>query len=89
MLVRLIAAASLGASGAWLVVVSWQRASILGLLCGALGSVAAIVATTSAGAGGANELLAGSLAAIVIGTVLLVLGQTIQRLLEEEPEDSR
>jgi len=83
----LIAAASaLGAAGVWLIAVCWRRGSVLGLLCGTLGSIAAVAAAANAGTRGATELLIGSLAAIVIGTALLVLSQAIERLLDQEPE---
>ncbi len=51
--------------------------------------VVAAVAAGAAVAGGrdATDELAGSLAATIIGTVLLVIGQVVQRLLDAEPDE--
>jgi hypothetical protein len=82
----LIAATSaLGLAGVWLIAACWRRGSVLGLLCGALGSVAAVAAAANADGSGV-DWLAGSLAAIAIGAILLVLGQAVQRLLDQDPE---
>jgi hypothetical protein len=83
------AAVVLGAVGVALVVVCWRLRSVLGLLCGLLGVASAALGATSGHVGiGATDELAGALAAIVIGTVLLVLGQAIQRVLDQEPDMS-
>ncbi len=80
------AAVALGAAGARLVVACWRRGSVLAALCAVLGVVSAALAGTAGWAqSSASDALAGSLAAIVIGTVLLVLGQAIGRLLDENP----
>ncbi len=83
----LAAAVVLGAAGLAVVVVCWRLRSVLGLLCGLLGVASAVLGATSGHAGiGATVELAGALAAIVIGTVLMALGQAIQRLLDQEPD---
>ena len=84
----LAGAVALGAAGAWLVAFSWRRGSVLALLCGILGIASAVLAGKAGWAGrGATDALAGSLAAVTIGTVLLVLGQAVQRLLDQEPDE--
>jgi len=84
----LAAAVALGLAGLSLVAVSWRLRSVLALLCGALGIASAIAAGTSGRTGSAaTDYLSGSLAAVLIGTVLLVLGQAVQRLLDREPDD--
>jgi hypothetical protein len=86
--VALAAAVALGTAGAWLAALSWRRGSVLALLCGMLGIASAALAGRAAWVGrGATDALAGSLAAITIGAVLLVLGQTVQRLLDQEPDE--
>jgi|GEM_PF-2549443 len=86
--VALAGAIALGAAGAWLAALSWRRGSVLAVLCGMLGIASAVLAARAGWAGrGATDALAGSLAAITIGTVLLVLGQAVQRLLEHEPDE--
>jgi hypothetical protein len=81
-------AVALGAAGAWLAALSWRRRSVLALLCGILGTASAVFAGRAGWVGrGATDPLAGSLAAITIGTVLLVLGQAVQRLLDQEPDE--
>jgi uncharacterized membrane protein YgdD (TMEM256/DUF423 family) len=83
----LIAASSaLALAGVWLIAACWRRGSVLGLLCGALGSFAAVAAAADAHGSDVTDWLAGSLAAIAIGTVLLVLGQAVQRLLDQDHE---
>ena len=85
----LAAAVVLVAAGLALVLVCWRSRSVLGLLCGLLGVASAVLGATSGHAGiGATDELAGALAAIVIGTVLLILGQAIQRVLDQEPDTS-
>jgi hypothetical protein len=83
------AAVVLAGAGVWLVAVCWRRRSVLALLCGVLGIACAVVAGTAGRAGsGFTDALVGSLAAILIGIVLLLLGQAIQGLLDQEPDES-
>jgi hypothetical protein len=84
----LAAAVALGAAGVSLVVISWRRRSVLALLCGALGTTAAIDAAAARSAGRAAGALCGALLAITIGAVLLAIGQAVERLLDEEPGES-
>ena len=80
------AAVPLAAAGLWLVAVCWRRRSVLALICGVAGIALAVAAGTWPAGSGATDALAGALAAIVIGAVLLALGQAIQRVLDEEPD---
>jgi anaerobic C4-dicarboxylate transporter len=72
-----------------LVVFCWRRRSVLGGLLGAVGIPLVVFAIVSAPTRGAREVLL-VIAAIVlaIGIVLYCLGQVLQRLLDEEPEDA-
>jgi hypothetical protein len=70
----------------WLVVTCWHRRSVLGAACGVVGIALVPIAILSQGRGAGAQALAGSLAALIIGTVLLRLGQAVQRLLDEEPD---
>jgi len=73
----LLAVASLG-----LVAACWRRGSALALVCGVVGVAAGVAAgVTVTAARDATDELAGSFAATMIGTVLLVIGQVVQRLL--------
>lgn len=85
----LAATVALGAGGVWLVVVCWRRRSVLALLCGVCAIACAVLAGTSGSAGStATDALVGSLTAVTIGMVLLVLGQALQRLLDQDPDES-
>jgi hypothetical protein len=84
----LAAAVALGLASLALVAVRWRLRSLLALLCGALGIGSAVAAGTAGRAeGAATHYLAGSLAAALIGTVLLLLDRAVQRLLDREPDD--
>ncbi|HME05182.1 MAG TPA: hypothetical protein VKG38_19315 [Solirubrobacteraceae bacterium] len=78
----------LGVAGLGLVAASWRRASALALCCGLVGVAAAVAAGVAVTAGqDATDELAGSLAATTVGTVLLVIGQMVQRLLDADTDD--
>ena len=80
-----VASVALVLSETWLVVTCWHRRSVLGAVCGVVAIVLVLIAIVSDGGGGA-QALAGSLAALIIGAVLLWLGQAVQRLLDDEPD---
>jgi hypothetical protein len=83
MIELVLAAVALGAGGLWLGALSWRRRSVLALVCGLLGIAWAVAAGAEAWAGrDATDAIAGSLAALSIGTVLMVLGRAMQRLLD-------
>lgn len=83
MIELVLAAVALGAGCLWLSALSWRRRSVLATLCGVAGTASAVAAGTAAWAGrGATDAIAGSLAALIIGAVLMVLGQAMQRLLD-------
>jgi hypothetical protein len=71
-----------GAAGVALLAVCWRRRTALGGVCAV---VAIGLAAAAPWLGGAA--LAGAALAVVIGAVLLGLGQAVQRLLEEEADD--
>ena len=80
------AAVVLAAAGLLLIAVCWRRRSVLAVVSGVAGIALAVAAGTCPAGGGAADMLAGALAAIVIGAVLLALGQAIQRMLDEAPD---
>jgi hypothetical protein len=80
----LLAALILSGAALWLLITCWRHRAVLGLICGAL----ALALTVAAALGllGASSALVGSLLATSMGTVLLILGRTIERLLDEAPD---
>ncbi len=83
----ILAAAVVVADG-WLVVACWRRRSVLGGLCALTGAplVALALAAGLSGGTGRGALII-SIVVLLIGIVLLGLGQTVQRLLDQEPEE--
>jgi hypothetical protein len=79
----LLAALILSGAALWLLITCWRHRAVLGLICGAL----ALALTVAAALGllGASSALVGSLLATSMGTVLLILGRTIERLLDDGP----
>jgi len=76
----------LAAGNLALLVLCWRRRSVLGGVLAALGLPAALFAVVSGPTHGAGEgALAGALTALVLGTALYLLGQALQRLLDEDP----
>jgi hypothetical protein len=72
----------------WLVAICWRRRAVLGGFLGAAGIPLAVFAiasgpTVEAGRG----TLAIALALLVIGGVLYGLGQAIERLLDQRPDE--
>jgi transcriptional regulator of nitric oxide reductase len=80
-----VASVALVLDETWLVVKCWRQRSVLGAACGVVAIALVLIAIVSDGGSGAQEL-AGSLAALIIGLVLLWLGWAVQRLLDEEPD---
>jgi len=86
--VTLAAAVLLGVANVGLVAACWRQRSVVAPLAGMVGVLAAVAAGASVPAGRkATDELAGSLAAAIIGAVLLVIGQVVQRLLDAEPDE--
>jgi hypothetical protein len=79
----LSAALVLSGAALWLLITCWRHRAVLGLICGAIALASALAAAL--GLLGAPSALVGSLLATSIGTGLLVLGQTIERLLGQVP----
>jgi hypothetical protein len=79
----LLAALVLSGAALWLLITCLRHRAVLGLVCGAM----ALALTLAAALGllGASSALVGSLLATSMGTLLLMLGRTIERLLDEEP----
>jgi hypothetical protein len=86
MLSLVVATVLIGAAGLWLAAVCWRRRSVLALVCAVAGIALVVAAGTSPVGSTATDAPVGALAAIVIGAVLLALGQAIQRVLDEEPD---
>jgi hypothetical protein len=78
-----LAALVLCGAALWLLITCWRHRAVLGVMCGAM----ALALTLAAALGllGASPALVGSLLATSIGAVLLILGRTIERLLDEGP----
>jgi hypothetical protein len=81
---ELLAAIALFGAALSLFVLCWRRRAALGLICAALALALALIAALGL-TGTASAVLAGSLVATVIGTVLLILGQLVEKLLDGEP----
>jgi hypothetical protein len=79
-----LAALVLSGAALGLLIMCWRHRAVLGLICGAAALTLTIAATL--GLLGASSALVGSLLATSIGTVLLMLGRTIERLLDEAPD---
>lgn len=86
--------AILGAGGAAilladisLLTVCWKRASVLGGLLAAAGIALVGFAFATGLAGGAASLLVIALISLIIGTALYGLGQRLEHLLDEQPDE--
>jgi hypothetical protein len=83
------AGVAIAAGNLALLVRCWKRRSVLGGMLAALGLPLALFAVVSGVTRGAGEdALVGALIALVVGTALYFLGQAVQRLLDEDPEDA-
>ncbi len=84
----ILAVAAVVVADAWLLVACWRRRSVLGGLCAFSGAPLigfALASGITGGTGQAALTLSGVV--LLIGIVLLGLGQTMQRLLDQEPEE--
>jgi ABC-type thiamin/hydroxymethylpyrimidine transport system permease subunit len=80
------AAAALIAAELGLATISWRRQSVLGAVAALIGISAAAAALALGTSGGAaTDALGGSLFALIVGTGVFVLGQLLERALDEEP----
>jgi hypothetical protein len=83
------AGVAIAAGNLTLLVRCWKRSSVLGGLLAALGLPLALFALVSGPTRGAGEdALVGALIALVVGSAIYFLGQAVQRLLDEDPEDA-
>jgi len=83
-----IAGGVIAAGDVWLVVISWKRRSVLGGFLGAVGIPTVLASVLTDPTQGIHEdalLIAAIMAAI--GFVLYALGQALQRLLDDHPDD--
>jgi hypothetical protein len=71
-----------------LLAADWKRRAVLGGLLAAAGLPLVVLAmlAESAGHAGADELLLAAVA-LALGTVLFVIGQALERLLDRSPQD--
>jgi len=83
--VALAAALAVGAACVGLLIVCWRRRTVLGGVC-ALAGIALVAVAIAARHDAADAVLAAS-AALVIGAVLFGLGQAVQQLLDDDPDD--
>jgi CHASE2 domain-containing sensor protein len=81
---ELLASVALSGASLLLLVSCWRHRAILGLICATLALALAISAALGL-TRAAAPMLVGSFVATVIGTVLLMLGQAVERLLDGEP----
>ncbi len=82
------ASVAVGLADLLLLMVCWRRRSVLGGFCGAAGIALVVLAVASGSAdrpAGAPIVIA--LVTLVMGTVLLVLGEAVWRLLEDAPDE--
>ena len=77
----LLAALVLSGAALWLLITCWRHRAVLGVICGAM--ALALTLAAALGLVGASPALVGSLLATATGAVLLILGRTIKRLLDE------
>jgi hypothetical protein len=74
-------------AGGSLLVLSWRRRAVLAGVCAAPGiSLPALTVVLGFPDGARDLTLIMALIAVMIGTVLFALGQTLQRMLDTEPE---
>jgi hypothetical protein len=72
----------------WLAAISWKRQTVLGAVLGAAGIPLVAFAIASGPSGGAGEgALVVALILLLVGAGLYALGQALERLLGEEPEE--
>jgi hypothetical protein len=72
----------------WLAAISWKRQTVLGALLGAVGIPLVAFAIASGPTGGAGEgALVIALILLLVGAGLYALGQALERLLDEKPDE--
>jgi len=79
----LLGALALSGAALWLLIPCGRHHAVSGIICGAM--ALALILAAALGLLGASSAFMGALLAISIGSVLLILGRTIERLLDEGP----
>ena len=80
--------AAIAVGDVWLIAICWRHRTVLGGVLGAAGILLVVFAIVSGPSVRAGErTLAIALALLVIGVVLFALGQAIERLLKEAPNE--
>lgn len=78
----------IGGAAVWLIVLSRRSRTVLAALLGSATIALVVFALISGPASGRGErALVYALVALLIGTALYAIGQTLGRLLDEDPED--
>ncbi len=77
------------AANLWLLMICWRHQTVLGGVCAVAATTVAlaVLGTRLTGEAGEDALIA-AVVALLIGIVLLGLGQTLKRLLDETPKES-
>ena len=72
----------------WLIAICWRRRAVLGGVLGLAGVALVVLAIVSGPTIGSGEgTLALALALLIIGVALYGLGQALERLLDEGPDE--
>ncbi len=81
-------AVSIAVADLWLVVICWRRRTVLGGVAAAVGIPFVAFAIISGPSGRtAKAAVLVALIFLIVGSALYGLGQALERLLDEEPED--
>jgi hypothetical protein len=79
---------AIGVADLWLVAICWRRRAVLGGILGAAGVPLVVFAIVSGPTVGSREsTLEIALALLIIGVGLYGLGQALERLLKEGPDE--
>jgi hypothetical protein len=84
---ELLAALVISGVALWLLIACWRHRAVLGLVCAAV--ALALILGAALGLLGVRSALVGSLLANSLGAALLILGQAIERLLDERQNGPR
>ena len=72
-----------------LIVACWKSRTVLGGVMGAAGLALVVLAVARVASGSASEyLIAIAAVTLVIGTTLYIIGQSLERLLDDQPDET-